>query len=66
MAITKDNTYATPTPVIDEEYISVCKIDGEYLGITRCQWCKRPIQYWMPETDAFEADGLTETNTNMK
>jgi len=42
------------TPVIDEEYISVCRIDGEYLGITRCQWCKRPIQYWMPEDDAFE------------
>jgi hypothetical protein len=42
-----------PTPVIDESYISVIKIDDEYLGITRCQWCRRPIQHWMPEDDAI-------------
>ena len=36
-----------PTPIIDEEYLTVCKIDDEYIGITRCQYCRRPIQYWM-------------------
>ena len=27
-----------PTPVIDKDYLSICKIDDEYLGITRCQY----------------------------
>ena len=47
-----------PTPVLDEEYISICRIEEDYLGITRCQWCKRPIQYWMSEEDAIQLNEL--------
>ena len=41
-----------PTPVLDEDYITICKIDDEYLGVSRCQYCRRPLQYWMSEEDA--------------
>tara|TARA_B100000902_G_scaffold319079_1_gene311216 strand:- start:1769 stop:1975 length:207 start_codon:yes stop_codon:yes gene_type:complete len=47
-----------PTPVIDETYISVVEINDEYLGVTRCQWCRRPIQYWMLEEDALILEEL--------